>query len=93
MAEYIDREALQESMEEAERTLDVSSLTDPEDWLAAGIERMAECVIDAPAADVAHVLPCPDDCIYRGKRHQKCSCCARNRNLKDCYVSRDGAVI
>lgn len=27
------------------------------------------------------------DCKYKGKRHQKCSCCIRNRSLKDCYES------
>lgn len=27
------------------------------------------------------------DCKYKGKRHQKCSCCIRNRNMKDCYES------
>lgn len=25
------------------------------------------------------------DCEYKGKRHQKCSCCIRNRNMKDNY--------
>lgn len=25
-----------------------------------------------------------DTCIWRN-RHQKCSCCRRNRHLKDCY--------
>lgn len=25
-----------------------------------------------------------DDCRWKG-RHQKCSCCRRNHNIKDCY--------
>lgn len=26
-----------------------------------------------------------DGCAYKEKRWQKCSCCRRNRNIKDCY--------
>ena len=26
-----------------------------------------------------------DGCVWNGKRHQKCSCCRRNRNMKDNY--------
>ncbi len=25
-------------------------------------------------------------CQYKDKRHQKCNCCRRNLNLKDCYM-------
>lgn len=25
------------------------------------------------------------DCKWKGKRHQKCSCCIRNISMKDCY--------
>lgn len=25
------------------------------------------------------------DCKWKGKRHQKCTCCIRNRNMKDNY--------
>lgn len=25
------------------------------------------------------------DCKWKGKRHQKCSCCIRNNNMKDNY--------
>lgn len=35
----------------------------------------------------AGVLPYPEccnGCRWKG-RHQKCSCCRRNANLKDCY--------
>jgi hypothetical protein len=28
---------------------------------------------------------CHSDCIWFGKRHQKCSCCRRNLNIKDNY--------
>ena len=28
-------------------------------------------------------------CKWRGKRHQKCSCCARNPSLKDNYEKED----
>ena len=27
---------------------------------------------------------CCNECRWKG-RHQKCSCCRRNANLKDCY--------
>lgn len=26
-----------------------------------------------------------DGCKFKGKRHQKCSCCLRNKYIKDCY--------
>lgn len=29
-----------------------------------------------------------EDCLWRN-RHQKCSCCRRNRRLKDCYRERE----
>ena len=28
-------------------------------------------------------------CIYKNNRHQKCSCCRRNRKLKDCYKENE----
>lgn len=30
-----------------------------------------------------------DGCIYKGKRHQRCSCCRRNPDMKDGY--KEGA--
>ena len=29
-----------------------------------------------------------NDCLWKN-RHQKCSCCRRNRRLKDCYRKRE----
>lgn len=26
-----------------------------------------------------------EGCIWKGVRYQKCSCCVRNANIKDCY--------
>lgn len=28
---------------------------------------------------------CNSDCEYFAARHQKCTCCVRNKNMKDCY--------
>ena len=36
------------------------------------------------ALDKSNILGC-DGCKYKGKRHQKCSCCVRNMNMKDEY--------
>lgn len=43
-------------------------------------------LLDAePAVDAVEVGSC-EGCIYsHRKRPQKCSCCARNKHLKDCY--------
>lgn len=30
-----------------------------------------------------------DGCKWNGKRHQKCSCCRRNRNMKDNYKEEE----
>lgn len=30
-----------------------------------------------------------EGCIWKGKRPQKCSCCIRNRNMKDCYKPKE----
>ena len=34
--------------------------------------------------DALQISEC-DGCKWNGKRHQKCSCCRRNRNMKDNY--------
>ena len=42
-----------------------------------------------PAVDAVEVGSC-DGCIYSNrKRPQKCSCCRRNRDMKDCYERRE----
>lgn len=42
-------------------------------------------LLEEPAADAVEVGSC-EGCIYANrKRPQKCSCCRRNRYLKDCY--------
>lgn len=39
--------------------------------------------------EIADGVAC-DGCIYANrKRPQKCSCCRRNRDLKDCYERRE----
>ena len=43
----------------------------------------AELMAADKAGRVAALDTC-DGCKWRG-RHQKCSCCRRNRSLKDCY--------
>lgn len=47
---------------------------------------------NAPSVDAESVIRCWDSecntcdgCKWNGKRHQKCSCCRRNRNMKDNY--------
>lgn len=42
-----------------------------------------------PAVDAVEAGSC-EGCIYsHRKRPQKCSCCRRNRDLKDCYERRE----
>ncbi len=37
-------------------------------------------------------LPCPSDCRWRiANRWQKCSCCRRNRHMKDNYETNSKA--
>lgn len=38
--------------------------------------------------DVVDIGGC-DDCYWKN-RYQKCSCCRRNRKLKDCYKEKEG---
>ena len=38
--------------------------------------------------DLIKTLKCHSDCIWFGKRHQKCSCCKRNLSMKDNYERR-----
>lgn len=40
-------------------------------WSAAALDDMAK-------------MACAD-CKWKGKRHQKCSCCIRNKGMKDNY--------
>jgi hypothetical protein len=43
---------------------------------------------DAPAVDAVEVGSC-DGCHWKEiGRQQKCSCCRRNRYLKDCYEAK-----
>lgn len=30
-----------------------------------------------------------DGCVWKGLRHQRCSCCRRNRFLKDGYTNKE----
>lgn len=54
------------------------------DWKAVG-----DCLDKLPASDAVEVGNC-EGCIYSNrKRPQKCSCCRRNRDLKDCYERRE----
>lgn len=69
MADLIDRAALLEQKREMELCFAVT------EW---DIE-------NAPAVDAVEVGSC-DGCFYSNrKRPQKCSCCRRNKDLKDCY--------
>lgn len=53
-------------------------------------ENPAYCVDFQHAEDVVEIGGC-QGCIYSDrKRHQKCSCCRRNRFLKDCYEEGEG---
>lgn len=46
------------------------------------VKMLLDCI---PAVDAVEAGSC-DGCIYSNrKRPQKCSCCRRNRDLKDCY--------
>lgn len=44
---------------------------------------IADEIDDAPTIDAVEIGGC-DGCRWQG-RHQKCSCCRRNRGMKDCY--------
>lgn len=48
-----------------------------------------EAVENAPAVDAVEVGNC-DGCYWKEiGRQQKCSCCRRNRDMKDCYKASD----
>ena len=55
------------------------------------IEQLAELGIGfgAKVPDMVEVGAC-EGCIFSNrKRPQKCSCCRRNKDLKDCYERRE----
>ena len=52
-------------------------------------EGIASALNSLPTVDAVEVGSC-EGCIYsHRKRPQKCSCCRRNRDLKDCYERRE----
>ena len=55
------------------------------EWDTAGVFLAIE---KAPAVDAVEVGSC-DGCYWKEiGRQQKCSCCRRNRYLKDCYDAK-----
>lgn len=54
--EYIDREAVIDSMENAEFEIDCEENPDPVAWISSVIDVMLDCVCNEPAADVAPVV-------------------------------------
>jgi hypothetical protein len=61
------------------------------DWLhgyVTGLSGAIDAVTDAPAVGAVEVGNC-DGCHWKEiGRQQKCSCCRRNRYLKDCYEAK-----
>ena len=47
-----------------------------------------DCIDNAPTVDAVEVGNC-DGCEWKGKRHQKCSCCRRNQCMADLYRRKD----
>lgn len=60
-------------------------------WFTRLVDREQEIldeIKNAPAVDAVEVGSC-DGCYWKEiGRQQKCSCCRRNRYLKDCYEGR-----
>lgn len=53
------------------------------------IQQLLELDVYNPCIfDVVDIGGC-DDCYWKN-RYQKCSCCRRNRKLKDCYKEKEG---
>lgn len=56
-----------------------------DDWRQSCILGIVRTIDKAPAVDAVEVGSC-DGCYWKAiGRQQKCSCCRRNRYLKDCY--------
>lgn len=82
--ELISRQALAEEIE----SLTVTVAGKPARWYDAK-HSVIRIIAEQPAVDAVEVSSC-DGCIYsHRKRPQKCSCCRRNRDLKDCYERRE----
>ena len=57
------------------------------DTALLNIQQLLQSQLYSPFfADFIQVGGC-DTCIWKN-RHQKCSCCRRNRHLKDCYEEK-----
>ena len=77
MADLIDRQAVLDELEEQGRKCPLSF-----GW---GLDRAINVVFHAPAVDAVEVGSC-EGCYWKAiGRYHKCSCCRRNRDMKDCY--------
>lgn len=55
---------------------------------AQALMYVVTCLDTAPAVDAVEVGNC-EGCMWKSrKRTQKCSCCRRNPDMKDCYEER-----
>ena len=58
------------------------------DHYTDGFEDAMDYVENAPAVDAVEIGSC-DGCYWKEiGRQQRCSCCRRNRHLKDCYEAK-----
>lgn len=82
--DLISRSALLEPYE-----MLVSGLKDSNNGTVAGfVKAITKHIKLAPAVDAVEVGSC-DGCHWKEiGRQQKCSCCRRNRYLKDCYEAK-----
>lgn len=88
MAEYIEREALLKKIRE-EGINQAEQYAERYHPVVMVYGHCFGLVKNAPAADVVEVGNC-EGCAYSNrKRPQKCSCCRRNRDMKDCYVPKE----
>ncbi len=90
MADLIDRQAamdnLKKSLAFSENELDIGEFRR---GCIAAIRDDIGNIKHLPAVDAVEVGSC-EGCVYsHRKRPQKCSCCRRNRDLKDCYTRRE----
>ena len=85
MADLIDREAV---LEFPIRLTNYDKEHGDENFVL-GIESVLEYAEYLPAIDAVEAGTC-EGCIYSNrKRPQKCSCCRRNKDLKDCYEAEE----
>lgn len=87
MAKYVKLEHLLSYLKDARQNRKVN-ISPYMDNALLNVIQLLELDPDTPFFDFVDIGNC-DGCEWKKSRHQKCSCCRRNQNMKDLYRRND----